>query len=96
MAKNMIMKTITSMILFELIMIASAHNNGDHVNMSPACLTACQKFCTKDGHLDPVCLSKCISVCWATPIVSDHVRVCTSSCVQSSCAKFIDSGNLNF
>lgn len=94
---NNAMKVITMIILLKLIMIAATdHINGDFYEpsgFSPTCIITCTAMCKGKGWRTPICLAKCLFNCKDAPTVSHDVPVCTSTCAQSTCSKFVDSGN---
>ena len=88
---------ITIFIVLKSMMIASADYSNvslyESKNFSPTCIITCTAMCKGKGWQTPICLAKCLLNCKDTPTVSNDVRVCTSTCAQSTCSKFIDSGN---
>lgn len=95
MAITNVMKLISVIMVFELVMFATtAHriNDGhDHeFHISPACIVFCSEVCKGQGWRTPICFVKCLFNCKLTPHVSDDVRACTTTCAQSNCSKFVD------
>lgn len=62
-------------------------------SISPTCIVMCGAACKSRGWFMPICIVNCLFHCKDTPTVSEVVRVCTSTCAQSNCSKFIKSGN---
>lgn len=98
MATNNVMKLITTIMVLELIAIAVAttHNNSGYDQpdwVSVKCVAECRALCKGKGWRTPICLAKCMFKCKDAPVVSEDVPVCTSTCAQSNCSKFIDWGN---
>lgn len=98
MAINIVMKLITMIMVLELIVISAAttHNNSSYDEVdsfSPTCILECTALCKGKGWMTPICMAKCLFNCKDSATVSDDVHVCTSTCAQSNCSIFVDSGN---
>lgn len=98
MEKSNITKLITMIMVLELIVIAAAttHNNngnGEIEGFSPTCIIECTAECKGKGWSTPLCMAKCLYNCKDSPTVAKGVPVCTSTCAQLNCSKFVNSGN---
>lgn len=100
MAKNHTISLVV-IIMIELVMVnvqATTHNNGGYEEkISRECLASCIKSCAKSGVILPFCLPACLIQCsHAPPSHSNAIIKCTSNCAQSTCSKYVLSGNSLF
>lgn len=83
---NMVKFIFMIIVLESIITIATS---APRINLNEQCFWHCTELCLGN----PVCLVQCLSNCIKTQAVADDVRMCAATCVQSTCFKFIGSGN---
>lgn len=88
---NNMMKLITMILILELIMSVATPtpriNVDERVSYSPECFWHCVNTCFGD----PNCMIQCLAGCVKTPAERNGVRMCTATCAQATCSKFVDS-----
>lgn len=100
MARNNVLKLITMMIMISalegrspFIPEKSLHDFDEKLSLSPTCIKLCFNICKGKGLLTPVCFAECIYGCKDSPVVTNDVPVCTSTCARSACPKSVTWGN---
>ena len=99
MTKNNMVKLLVTMMVIELIIFYGettdeTHNNSGYGNKESACDAYCQKICSMPPDDFGACYAVCLLTCQDPPkSVPDVVKRCTSTCIQSTCSKYLHSGN---
>ena len=96
MAKNIGMTLVIMMIVTELILVAAASQSSgerEKFSISPKCIAECGLRCVFEGKNKKswqwaACLASCAVQCSDTLVD----QVCASSCVQSLCSTFLNTG----
>ena len=93
------MKILVTMMVIELIIFhgetTQTQNNSGYGIKDTPCDAYCQKICAYAGDGFEACYAGCLLVCDPPKSVPDVVKRCTSTCIQSTCSKYIHSGNTN-
>lgn len=95
MKKNIALKFLAMMMVtqFIVIVIAAKNYNDSEEKFSAKCLAKCSLQCVEDGKgKEPWELAACVAKCALTCTDASIDPTCATSCVESLCSKFFNSG----
>lgn len=94
--KKSIALTFLAMIMltqFMVIAIAAKNYSDDKIKVSAKCIAKCSLQCVEDGEgKNPWELAACVGKCVLTCTDASIDPACATSCVESLCSKFLNSG----